>query len=326
MTILVCGGAGYIGSHMVLELIKKNYKVIVIDNLSTGHKELIDPNAKFYNGDIGDSILLDKIIQKNNNIQAVIDFAASSLVGESIINPSKYYKNNVIATFNLLNSLIRNNIKKIIFSSTAAVYGEPEFLPITEDEQVKPINPYGETKITIERMLHWFDIAYNMKYISLRYFNVAGADESGLIGEKHDPETHLIPIILNSIINNKKIKLYGNDYSTADGTCIRDYIHVTDLVSAHILALEKLFKNPQSNIYNLGNNIGFSVLEIIKTTELVTGEKVNYEIANRRAGDPEILIASSDKIKKELNWQPKFSDPEKIISSAWKWHKENKKS
>ncbi len=318
MSILVCGGAGYIGSHVVLELIKKNYDVIVIDNLSNGHKEFLQKDARFYEGDIRDEKLVEKIIH-DEKIDSVIHFAAFSLVGESMINPTKYYDNNVLATFSLLNSLRKNNVKKIIFSSTAAVYGEPQSIPITEDNPVNPINPYGETKIVIEKMLHWFDKAYGIKYVALRYFNVAGADETGQIGEAHNPETHLIPIILKAVRDNKTIKIFGNDYPTPDGTCIRDYIHVTDLAAAHILALEKL--SDQSKIYNLGNNKGLSVMEIVKTAEIVTGKKINYEIAPRRVGDPAILIASSEKIKNELGWQPKFCTPEKIISSAWNWHK-----
>lgn len=320
MSVLVCGGAGYIGSHMVLELVKKNYNVVVIDNLSNGHKQSVSKHAKFYEGDIRDNLLLDKII-RTEKIESVIHFAAFSLVGESMIDPAKYYDNNVLATFSLLNSMCRNGINKIIFSSTAAVYGEPDSIPITEQNSVCPINPYGETKIAIEKMLHWFDNAYGIKSVALRYFNVAGADESGLIGEMHNPETHLIPIILKSIHDSKKIKVFGNDYPTKDGTCIRDYIHVTDLAIAHILALETLSKTMESKIYNLGNNKGFSIMEIIKTVELVTGKKINYEIAPRRIGDPAVLISSSEKIKNELHWQPEFFTPEKIIATAWNWHK-----
>ena len=320
MSILVCGGAGYIGSHMVLELIKKNYDVVVVDNLSNGHRELVDKNAKFYTCDIRDDSLMDNIIQKEN-VEAVIHFAAFSIVSESMIDPAKYYDNNILATLSLLNTMRRNKINKIVFSSTAAVYGEPESIPIHEDNSLRPINPYGETKLTIEKMLYWFDNAYNIKYSILRYFNVAGADENIKTGEMHNPETHLIPIILKSILENKKIKIFGDDYPTQDGTCIRDYIHVTDLAIAHILALEKLNKTNKSEIYNLGNGNGFSVMQIIKTAEKVTGKKINYEIAPRRIGDPAILIASSEKAKKNLNWQPKFYEPEKIISTAWNWHK-----
>ncbi len=320
MSILVCGGAGYIGSHMVLELIKKNYNVVVLDNLSNGHMEAVNKKAKFYLGDIRDENLLTKIIA-DEKVEAVIHFAAYSLVGESMTNPAKYYDNNVLATFSLLDTMRKNNLNKIIFSSTAAVYGEPESIPICEDNAINPINPYGETKRTIEKMLYWFDKAYGIKYTVLRYFNVAGADESATIGEMHNPETHLIPVILKSILENKTIKVFGNDYPTKDGTCIRDYIHVTDLANAHILALENLTKTMSSQIYNLGNNTGFSVMEILNAAQLVTGKKINYEIAPRRIGDPAILIASSEKAKKELGWQPKFYQPEKIISSAWNWHK-----
>lgn len=320
MSILVCGGAGYIGSHMVLELIKKNYNVVVLDNLSNGHMEAVNKNAKFYLGDIRDENLLTKIIA-NEKVEAVIHFAAYSLVGESMTNPAKYYDNNVLATFSLLDTMRKNNVHKIIFSSTAAVYGEPDSIPIREDNAINPINPYGETKRTIEKMLYWFDKAYGLKYTVLRYFNVAGADESATIGEMHNPETHLIPVILKSILENKTIKVFGNDYPTEDGTCIRDYIHVTDLANAHILALENLKKTMTSQIYNLGNNTGFSVMEILNTAQKVTGKKINYEIAPRRIGDPAILIASSEKAKKELGWQPKFYQPEQIISSAWNWHK-----
>jgi len=305
---------------MVLELLKKNYRVIILDNLSTGHKKLINKHAKFYHGDIRDKYLVNKILVQNK-INAVIDFAACSIVSESMIKPIKYFQNNISATINFLELLCKHDINKIIFSSSAAVYGEPNNIPVTEQELVKPINPYGESKATIEKILYWLSKTYKIKYIILRYFNVAGADASATIGEDHNPETHLIPIVLKSILQKKIINLYGNNYPTCDGTCIRDYIHVTDLVRAHILALEYLSQEKSHNkIYNLGNQTGFSVLEIIKTAELITQQKINYKISQRREGDPAILIASHNKIKQELNWQPEFINLKQIISSAWNWH------
>ncbi|WP_129595746.1 UDP-glucose 4-epimerase GalE [Anaerophilus nitritogenes] len=319
MSILVTGGAGYIGSHTVKELVNQGKDVIVLDNLQKGHKKAID-YVNFIKGDISDENLVSKVI-KEYHIDRVIHFAADSLVGESMIDPSKYYNNNVIKTIKLLDTMIQNHVKKIVFSSTAATYGEPKEVPIKEDFETNPTNVYGKTKLMIESILKDYDMAYGLKYISLRYFNAAGAYESGEIGEDHNPETHLIPIIMQVLLGKRdKIYIYGDDYDTVDGTCIRDYIHVTDLSNAHILALKALENGSDSSIYNLGCGEGYSVKEVMHTVEKVTGLKVNREMAQRRAGDPAKLIASSQKIKKELGWNPKYSLYD-IIKTAWKWHK-----
>lgn len=322
--ILVCGGAGYIGSHAVRQLINKNEEVIVVDNLETGHKQAIHSKAKFYNVDIRNEEELDKVFTENK-ITEVIHFAANSLVGESMTNPLKYYNNNVHGTEVLLKTMVKHKVNKIVFSSTAATYGEPSQIPILESDKTEPTNAYGETKLTMEKMMKWADEAYGIKYISLRYFNVAGAHESGEIGEDHNPETHLIPLILQVPLNKRDfISIYGEDYDTKDGTCIRDYIHVIDLVDAHILALEKLRSNSNSNIYNLGSGNGFTVKEIIEAARKVTGHEIPAKVCERRAGDPAKLVASSQKARKELGWQPKFTNLEAIISSAWKFHQNNK--
>ena len=321
MPILICGGAGYIGSHTVEELIAKGEKVIVVDNLQKGHKGAVNPKAKLYVGDIRDEAFLDQVF-KENTIEAVIDFAAESLVGESVIDPLKYYHNNVYGTVTLLKKMHEYNVKKIVFSSTAATYGEPENIPILESDKTLPTNPYGDTKLAVEKMLKWCDNAYGIKYVVLRYFNAAGAHKSGKIGEDHKPESHLIPIILQVALGKRdKIMIFGDDYPTEDGSCIRDYIHVTDLADAHILAVEKLRKDNTSAIYNLGNGKGFSVKEVIEVARKVTGHEIPAEVAPRRAGDPAVLIASSDKIIKELGWNPKYTSLEEIIQSAWDWHR-----
>lgn len=321
MPILICGGAGYIGSHTVEELIAKGEEVIVVDNLQKGHKGAVNPKAKLYVGDIRDEAFLDQVF-KENTIEAVIDFAAESLVGESVIDPLKYYHNNVYGTVTLLKKMHEYNVKKIVFSSTAATYGEPENIPILESDKTLPTNPYGDTKLAVEKMLKWCDNAYGIKYVVLRYFNAAGAHKSGKIGEDHKPESHLIPIILQVALGKRdKIMIFGDDYPTEDGSCIRDYIHVTDLADAHILAVEKLRKDNTSAIYNLGNGKGFSVKEGIEVARKVTGHEIPAEVAPRRAGDPAVLIASSDKIIKELGWNPKYTSLEEIIQSAWDWHR-----
>ena len=321
MPILICGGAGYIGSHTVEELISKGEKVIVVDNLQKGHKGAVNPKAKLYVGDIRDEAFLDQVF-KENTIEAVIDFAAESLVGESVIDPLKYYHNNVYGTVTLLKKMHEYNVKKIVFSSTAATYGEPENIPILESDKTLPTNPYGDTKLAVEKMLKWCDNAYGIKYVVLRYFNAAGAHKSGKIGEDHKPESHLIPIILQVALGKRdKIMIFGDEYPTEDGSCIRDYIHVTDLADAHILAVEKLRKDNTSAIYNLGNGKGFSVKEVIEVARKVTGHEIPAEVAPRRAGDPAVLIASSDKIIKELGWNPKYTSLEEIIQSAWDWHR-----
>ncbi|QIB27574.1 UDP-glucose 4-epimerase GalE [Caloranaerobacter azorensis] len=324
MNILVTGGAGYIGSHVVRELIGTKNNVVVFDNLQKGHRDAIK-GVTFVEGDLNNKELLDKTMKKYD-IDSVIHLAADSLVGESMENPSKYYTNNVCSGLNLLNSMVENNVKYIVFSSTAAVYGEPKSIPITEDNETKPTNVYGETKLMFESILKRYDEAYGIKYMSLRYFNAAGAHISGEIGEDHNPETHLIPIIMQVALGQReKIFIFGDDYDTKDGTCIRDYIHVTDLANAHILALEALESENKSNIYNLGNGEGFSVREVIDMVEKVTGKSINREVSGRRPGDPAVLIASSEKIIKELGWKPRFDSLEKIIETAWKWHSNNPK-
>lgn len=319
--ILVCGGAGYIGSHAVRQLIDNSEEVIIVDNLETGHKGAIHPKAKFYNVDIRDEKELD-IVFKENKIDEVIHFAANSLVGESMTNPLKYYNNNVHGTEVLLNVMAKNDVKKIVFSSTAAIYGEPKNIPILESDETKPTNAYGETKLAMEKMMKWADIAYGIKYISLRYFNVAGAHVSGVIGEDHSPETHLIPLILQVPLGKREfISIFGDDYDTHDGTCIRDYIHVSDLANAHILAVNKLREGSNSNIYNLGSGNGFTVKEMVEAARFVTGHSIPAKVCERRTGDPAKLVASSEKARRELGWQPKFETVEAMISSAWKWHK-----
>ncbi len=323
--ILVCGGAGYIGSHTVYELIDRGEEVIIVDNFQTGHRGALHPKAKLYDGDIRDKDFLDKVFGENN-IDAVIHFAANSLVGDSMESPLKYYDNNLYGTLVLLKAMNRHGVKKIVFSSTAAVYGEPENIPIVETDKTEPTNPYGETKLAMEKMFKWADTAHDIKYISLRYFNVAGAHESGEIGEDHNPETHLIPLILQVPLGKRDfISIFGENYDTTDGTCIRDYIHITDLADAHILAVEKLRKDKISSIYNLGNGEGFSVKEMIEASRSVTGHPIPARISERRPGDPAKLIASSERAKKELGWKPKFTSVEDIIKSAWKWHQNKPK-
>lgn len=320
MNILVTGGAGYIGSHTVKMLNKMGKNVVVYDNLVKGHRDAVKcPN--FVEGDIFDSEKLEWTI-KNYNIDSVVHFAAYSLVGESMEKPQMYYYNNVQGTLNLLDVMLKNNVKKLVFSSTAAVYGEPERVPITEDISKNPTNVYGKTKLIMENAMEDYSRSYGLKYIALRYFNACGADVEGDIGEDHSPETHLIPLVLQTCLGKREsIKIFGDDYNTKDGTCVRDYIHVNDLAEAHILALEALYEGKDSNVYNLGNGNGFTVKEIIEAAEEVTGINIKKEIAPRRAGDPAVLIASSDKIKRELNWNPKFTDIKKIIETAWRWHK-----
>jgi len=323
MKILVCGGAGYIGSHTVYELINQGYEVVIIDNLQTGHKEAIHPDAKFYCGDIRDKTFLQFVFSKEK-IDAVIHFAANSLVGESMEDPYKYYHNNVFGTLVLLDALKEYGINKIVFSSTAAVYGEPENIPILETDKTELTNTYGETKLAMEKMFKWFDKAHGIKYVSLRYFNVAGANVSGIIGEDHHPETHLIPLVLQVPLGKRdSINIFGDDYDTKDGTCIRDYIHVTDLALAHILALKYLLLGKGSDIFNLGNGEGFSVNEIINAARKVTEHIIPAKVAKRRIGDPAKLIASNKKAKKVLGWEIKHSNVLDIISSAWNFHQKH---
>ncbi len=326
MKVLVLGGAGYIGSHTVYELIDEGIEVIIVDNLETGYMEAVHPKARFYKGDLRDKAFLDQMLDKELNIDAVIHFAANSLVGESMTNPLKYYDNNVNGTKILLESLVEHEIDKIVFSSTAATYGEPESIPIIEGDRTEPTNCYGETKLAMEKMFKWTENAHGTKYVSLRYFNACGAHKSGTIGEAHAPETHLIPLILQ-VPNEQRahISIYGDDYDTKDGTCIRDYIHVTDLAQAHIQAVKYLMGGNDSGIFNLGNGVGFTVKEVIETARKVTGHEIPAVVEARRSGDPTTLIASSERAKTILGWKPKHDSLEEIISSAWVWHKNNPK-
>ena len=321
MAILVLGGAGYIGSHTALELVKAGNEVVIADNLVTGYRKAIPEGAEFYEGDLRDSDFLDNLFHQEK-IDAVIHFAAYSLVGESVTNPLKYYDNNLYGTKVLLEAMVKNNVGKIVFSSTAATYGEPENIPILESDRTCPTNPYGETKLAMEKMFKWTAEAHGLRYVSLRYFNACGADESGTIGEAHNPESHLIPLILQ-VPNGKRetISIYGTDYDTPDGTCIRDYIHVTDLAQAHILAVKYLANGGKSDIFNLGNGVGYSVREVIETARKVTGHPIPATESSRRAGDPARLVASSEKAKSVLGWKPVHDSLEEIIASAWNWHK-----
>ncbi|ENH97714.1 UDP-glucose 4-epimerase [Gracilibacillus halophilus YIM-C55.5] len=320
MRVLVLGGAGYIGSHAVYQLIDQGYEVVVIDNLKTGHQEAIHPQAHFYQGDIRDRSFLREIFSQES-IDGVLHFAAHSLVGESMEKPLQYFDNNVYGTQALLQVMTEFDIKHIVFSSTAATYGEPEQVPITETMPTHPTNTYGETKLTMEKMMKWTQAAHDIGYVSLRYFNVAGARSNGEIGEDHRPETHLIPIILQVALGQRDhISIFGDDYDTADGTCIRDYIHVEDLIDAHILALKYLKEGGNSDIFNLGSNQGFSVKQIIDAARDVTGHDISAKVAERRPGDPSTLIAASNKAKRILGWNPHRTDIHRIIRDAWAWH------
>lgn len=320
--ILIVGGAGYIGSHVNKFLTKKGYKTIVFDNLITGHLDFVKW-GKFYKGDLANISDLEKVF-KENTIEAVMHFSAFAYVGESVKNPSKYYINNVSNTINLLEMMLKYHVKYFIFSSTCATYGNPVNIPIDERHIQNPVNPYGRTKLIVEQILSDYENAYGIKYVNLRYFNASGADTDLEIGERHDPETHLIPLaIYNAIGINESITIFGTDYPTRDGTCIRDYIHVEDLAYAHWLALEYLKSNNKSDSFNLGNGNGFSVKEIIDVVQKVSGRKLNIINGKRREGDPPVLISSSQKAKEILGWSPKFKDIEKIIETAYLWHKKD---
>ena len=320
MKIVVVGGAGYIGSHAVKQLLENGDQVAVIDSLQTGHRESVPIEVPFYEIDIRNKEALKAAFEKEQP-DGVIHFAANSLVGESMTKPLKYYNNNVCGTQTLLEVLVETGIKNIVFSSTAATYGEATEMPIKETTPTVPTNTYGETKLAIEKMLKWTHGAHDLNYVCLRYFNVSGADASGTIGEAHSPETHLIPLILQVPLGQRPhITVFGTDYPTKDGTCIRDYIHITDLVNAHILALRYLMNGGESDIFNLGSNTGYSVLEMIEAARKVTGHPIPAILGEKRAGDPALLIASSDKAKKVLGWSPKITNIEDIIASAWKWH------
>ncbi|MFN6470526.1 MAG: UDP-glucose 4-epimerase GalE [Nostoc sp. SerVER01] len=326
-TILVTGGAGYIGSHTVLALKQAGYNVIILDNLVYGHRDLVEKvlQVELIVGDTGDRLLLDRLF-KTHDIAAVMHFSAYAYVGESVSDPAKYYRNNVLGTLTLLEAMLTASVKKFVFSSTCATYGVPEFVPIPETHPQNPINPYGATKLMVERILADFDVAYGFKSVRFRYFNAAGANPNGLLGEDHDPETHLIPLVLLTALGKREsISIFGTDYPTPDGTCIRDYIHVNDLADAHILGLEYLLKGGDSEVFNLGNGSGFSVREVIAAAEAVTGVSISVEERSRRPGDPPNLIGTSEKARTILGWHPQYSSIKDIVAHAWQWHQKRHK-
>ena len=320
MSVLVLGGAGYIGSHTVDRLVDQGQDVVVVDSLVTGHRAAVNDKAKFYQGDLADQDFMRKVFTENPEIDAVIHFAAYSLVAESMKKPLKYFDNNTAGMIKLLEVMNEFDIKNIVFSSTAATYGIPEKMPIMESDPQDPINPYGESKLMMEKIMRWADEAYGTKFVALRYFNVAGAKPDGSIGEDHGPETHLIPIVLQVAQGKRdKLQIFGDDYNTPDGTNVRDYVHPFDLADAHILAVDYLRKGNESNAFNLGSSTGFSNLEIVEAARKVTGKEIPAEIAPRRGGDPDSLIASSDKAREILGWKPQFDNIERIIETAWAW-------
>ena len=319
MSILVCGGAGYVGSHCLEALKAAGYDCVVVDDLSRGHRAAVG-ESPLYVGNIANDALMDRVFQEHH-IEVVLHFAAASQVGESMKEPLLYYENNLCATVALLRSMRRHEVGRIVFSSSAAVYGEPDAVPIPEESPKAPTNTYGETKLAMERLMHWCHVAYGLEYVSLRYFNAAGASPSGIIGEDHTPETHLIPLVLQAAQGRReKVSIFGDDYPTPDGTCIRDYIHTSDLASAHLLAARRLLAGEGSGIFNLGSEHGLSVRQIIDAARKVTGRDFPVEVAPRRAGDPAVLIASNRKAREELGWVPAHSDAESILASAWAWH------
>ncbi len=319
MSILVCGGAGYVGSHCLEALKAAGYDCVVVDDLSRGHRAAVG-ESPLYVGNIADDALMDRVFREHH-IEVVLHFAAASQVGESMKEPLLYYENNLCATVALLRSMRRHEVGRIVFSSSAAVYGEPDTVPIPEESPKAPTNTYGETKLAMERLMHWCHVAYGLEYVSLRYFNAAGASPSGIIGEDHTPETHLIPLVLQAAQGRReKVSIFGDDYPTPDGTCIRDYIHTSDLASAHLLAARRLLAGEGSGIFNLGSEHGLSVRQIIDAARKVTGRDFPVEVAPRRAGDPAVLIASNRKAREELGWVPAHSDAESILASAWAWH------
>jgi UDP-glucose 4-epimerase len=320
--ILVTGGAGYIGAHAVKALEARGFEVIILDSLVYGHRDLIETHskAKLVVGDINDRSFLDRLFS-TTKIDAVMHFAAFAYVGESVSDPAKYYQNNVVGTLALLDAMRQHGVTNFIFSSTCATYGDPQYIPIDENHPQHPINPYGAGKLAIERVLQDYDPAYGLKSVIFRYFNAAGADPDGMFGEDHNPETHLIPLVLQTAAGKRAaISIFGTDYDTPDGTCIRDYIHVTDLAQAHVLGLEYLLEHQVSQIFNLGNGSGFSVKEVIDTAQQVTGKEIPIEMCPRRAGDPAVLIGSSDKARKMLGWKPQYADLSAIVKHAWAWH------
>lgn len=321
-TILVTGGAGYIGSHAVLALKKAGYQVIILDNLSYGHPELVKDvlEVELIVGNTGDRPLLDKLFS-THNISAVMHFAAFIAVGESVKEPAKYYQNNVTGTLTLLEAMVKANVKKFVFSSTCAIYGMPQEIPMTENHPKKPLSPYATSKYMIEQILADFDVAYDLKSVAFRYFNASGADPDGLLGEDHNPETHLIPLALLTALNRRDcLYIFGTDYPTEDGTAIRDYIHVNDLADAHVLGLKYLLNGGESDVFNLGNGNGFSVKEVIETARKITGKEIKAIATERREGDAPILVGSSEKAQRILNWQPQYADLNTIITHAWQWH------
>lgn len=321
MKILVCGGAGYVGSHVVRDLVEKNYQVVVLDNFSTGHSGAVPEGVVIEKGDIRDKGFLNEVFKKHQ-LDCVMHFCANSLVGESMEKPLDYYNNNVGGTLCLLETMVECGVKKFVFSSSAAVYGEPEQIPILESAAKHPTNTYGETKLAVEKMLKWTGEAHGLKYMVFRYFNASGAHPAGNIGEDHSPESHLIPLILKTALGQREqISVFGEDYRTSDGTCVRDYIHVMDIASAHILGMERLFTDGESDVFNLGNGNGFSVKEVIEQVKAITGKAFRVEMAGRRSGDPAVLIASSQKAQNQLGWVPKYSDLDTIIKTAWEWHR-----
>ncbi|MGE5582604.1 MAG: UDP-glucose 4-epimerase GalE [Bacillota bacterium] len=320
MKVLVAGGAGYIGSHVVLDLNRRGHQPVVLDNLVKGHRQAVVA-GKFIQGDVGDKELVKRIVREEG-IEAAVHLCAYSLVGESVGEPAKYFQNNIGNGLHFLDALRESGVKSLVFSSTAAVYGEPERTPIPEDHPKNPTNPYGFSKLTFEGILKAYDLAYGLKYISLRYFNAAGADPEAEIGEDHQPETHLIPIVLQTALGIRPyIEIFGTDYHTPDHTCIRDYIHVSDLAQAHILALEALGQGASSTIYNLGNGLGYSNRQVIEVAKEVTGREIPVKEGPRRPGDPAVLVASSNRLQAELGWRPQYPQLEKIIETAWRWHK-----
>lgn len=321
-TILVTGGAGYIGSHAVLALREAGYEVVILDNLVYGHRDIVETVLKveLIEGDIADRALLDKIF-KTREFAAVMHFAAYAYVGESVGQPAKYYRNNVTGTLTLLEAMCDAGIKNFVFSSTCATYGVPEQIPVSEDQPKQPINPYGMSKLMVEHILDDFDRAYGLRSVRFRYFNAAGADPEGRLGEDHTPETHILPLVLLTAMGKREsISIYGTDYDTPDGTCLRDYIHVTDLAQAHILGLEYLLKGGSTEVFNLGNGQGFSIREVIEAARVVTGRPIAVTLADRRPGDPPILVGSGEKAKQVLGWNPQYAELETILKHAWQWH------
>lgn len=324
MKVLVTGGAGYIGSHMTKVLLDKGHEVTVADNLERGFQEAIDPRAHFSNGDLRDKRFVEELFRKHN-FDGVIHFAAYIAVGESMQHPEMYFENNFTAALNVLEAMRKNNCNNFIFSSTAAVYGTPKQLPITEDHPKNPESPYGESKYMVEKLLRWLNKIYGINYVALRYFNASGASLDASTGERHAPETHIIPNVIKSVLEKRPFKLFGDTYDTPDGTCVRDYIHVLDLCEAHILALEKLVKDGGGYAFNVGTGNGYSNKEIVSMVEKVSGTKIETEIVEKREGDPNQLIADPSKIKQELGFAPKYSDLETIIKTAWQWHSKSEK-